>query len=147
MSVTDQGNRVIQKGSVMANKETEDAKTEETEGVKTEETEEPKTKGERKKHVEDRLDDVADKFSKVMAEGVRRMEDAFDKGMKKIKDNPSIEGGNVKDFFFSSTGGGVLVVFGVIWFLYAIGLFDHWLFPLLVIALGLYLMYRHKPNE
>ena len=97
-----------------------------------------------KRHVEDRLDDVAERFSSVMSEGVKRMEDAFDKGMKAVKANPNLSGGNLKGFFLSSTGGTVLIIFGVIWFLFVVGLFTHWVFPMLVIAIGAYLMYRYR---
>jgi hypothetical protein len=97
-----------------------------------------------KRNVEDKLDDLADRFSKAMTEGVKRMEDAFGKGMQAVKDNPNLASGKVKGFFRSSTGGAVLVVIGFVWFFYAIGLLGQPIVPILVIILGFYLMYRYK---
>lgn len=97
-----------------------------------------------KRNVEDKLDDFANRFSKVMTDGVKRMEGAFDKGMEAIRDNPNLTSGKVKGFFTSSTGGAILVVIGFIWFFYAVGLLDMPIFPILVIVLGFYLMYRYK---
>jgi hypothetical protein len=97
-----------------------------------------------KRHIEDRLDDLADRFSKVMSEGARRMEDALDKGVQAVKENPDIAGGRVKTFFKSPTGGAVLVIVGLVWFFYTVGLFDKPIFPILLIVVGLYLMYRSK---
>jgi hypothetical protein len=104
---------------------------------------EPST-GESKQSVEDKLDGFADRFSKAMTDGVKRMEDAFDRGMKSLKDHPDITSGRVKGFFRSSTGGSVLVIVGFVWFFYAVGLLDNALFPILVIILGIYLMYRYR---
>jgi hypothetical protein len=94
--------------------------------------------------MEDRLDDLADRFSKVMSEGARRVEDAFDKGVHAVKDNPDVASGRFKTFLKSATGGAVLVIVGFVWFFYTVGLFDKPIFPILLIVLGLYLMYRSK---
>lgn len=105
--------------------------------------EEPST-GESKQSVEDKLDGFADRFSKAMTDGVKRMEDAFDRGMQSLKDHPDITSGRVKGFFTSSTGGAVLVIVGFVWFFYAVGLLGQPIFPILVIILGIYLMYRYR---
>lgn len=106
----------------------------------------PKEKGgpRSKKNVEDKLDDLADRFAKVMTDGAKRMEEVFVKGVQTIRDNPSLASGRVKGFFTSSTGGAVLVVIGFVWFFYAAGLLDEPVFPIIVIVLGLYLMYRYR---
>ena len=97
-----------------------------------------------KPQVEDRLDDFADRFSRAMSDGVKKMEDAFGKGMDNIKSNPKFQEGKVRGFFTSSAGGAILVIVGSVWFVYAVGLLSQPVIPVLVIALGAYLMYRYK---
>ena len=109
---------------------------------------EPKAeKSKSKPHVEDRLDDFADRFSRAMSDGVKKMEDAFEKGMDNIKSNPKFQEGRLRGFFTSSAGGAILVIVGVVWFAYAVGLLSNWLIPLLIIALGAYLMHRYKADS
>ena len=67
-----------------------------------------------KKGVEDRLDEFADRFSNAVGEGVKRLENAFEKGMKDIKDNPQFSKSKVRGFFTSSAGGSILVVIGFV---------------------------------
>ena len=97
-----------------------------------------------KKSVEERLDEFGDRFSKAMMDGVKRLEGAFDKGMQNLRDNPDLNSGRVRGFFSSSSGGVVLVVIGFVWFFYAVGLLDKPIFPILMIILGFYLMYRDR---
>ena len=100
-----------------------------------------------KRNVEDRLDDFADKFSHAMSEGVKRMEEAFDRGMENLKkQNPNLSQGKIKNFFLSSTGGAVLLLLGFVWLFYAVGLLDNKFLPILLIVLGFYLMYRSKSS-
>ncbi|MFQ5479451.1 MAG: hypothetical protein ACE5EO_12795 [Candidatus Krumholzibacteriia bacterium] len=127
----------------MAKKEGEEQKTQASGAG-----EEPKSGAEARprKGVEDRLDDIANRFSKAMSEGVRRMEGAFDKGIKSVRENPELSKAKIRGFFSSSTGGGILVIVGFIWLFYAIGLLDKPVFPIIVILLGLYLLYRHRDD-
>lgn len=99
-----------------------------------------------KKHFEERLDDIGDRFSRAMMDGVKRLEEAFDKGMQSLSENPDVKSGKVKGFIASSSGGTVLVVIGFVWFFYAVGLLDKPIFPILMIVLGFYLMYRDRRN-
>ena len=100
--------------------------------------------GGRRKNVEEKLDDFAERFSRAMSDGVKRMESAFDRGMENLKNNPNTAPRRVGGFFTSSIGGAVLIVIGFVWFFYAVGWLDNPLFPVLVIILGFYLMRRYK---
>lgn len=124
-------------------KESEVSDTPEEEPVSEPKAEQSKSKP----HVEDRLDDFADRFSRAMSDGVKKMEDAFEKGMDNIKSNPKFQEGRLRGFFTSSAGGAILVIVGVVWFAYAVGLLSNWLIPLLIIALGAYLMHRYKADS
>ncbi|MEE9269224.1 MAG: hypothetical protein V3V49_03095 [Candidatus Krumholzibacteria bacterium] len=124
----------------MAKKETEAPKSEESTG--TEDTESSASSSAKK--VEDRLDDIANRFSKAMSEGVKRMEGAFDRGLKSVRENPELSKARIKGFFRSSTGGGILLIVGFVWLFYAVGLLDKPVFPIIVILLGFYLLYRHR---
>jgi hypothetical protein len=114
------------------------------EDPKTEAPNEGPSTGESKHGIEDKLDGFADRFSHAMTDGVKRLEEAFDRGMKSLKDRPDITSGRVKGFFTSSTGGAVLVIVGFVWFFYAVGLLGQPIFPILMIILGIYLMYRYR---
>ena len=59
------------------------------EAPETDATSEEKTEAKAGKGAEQKLDDVGDKISKAMSEGVKRMEDVFDQGMKNVRENPS----------------------------------------------------------
>ena len=97
-----------------------------------------------KKGAEDKLDDMADKFSHAMSEGVKKMEDAFDRASASIKDNPPVTTDKIKGFFSTASGAGVLIIVGLIWFLYTIDFFSTWIFPILLTAFGVFLLYRQK---
>jgi hypothetical protein len=118
--------------------------TKEPEGTETEgkETEDTAPKESAKKRLEDRLDDVVDKFSKTMSDGVKRLESVFED----IKERPEVSKGKIKGFFRSSTGGSVLVIIGVVWLFYAIGLLGNPIFPIILIVIGIYLMQRYKSD-
>ena len=81
-----------------------------------------------------------------MSDGVKKLEGAFEKGMDNIKSNPKFQEGRLRGFFTSSAGGAILVIVGVVWFAYAVGLLSNWIIPLLIIALGAYLMHRYKSD-
>lgn len=105
---------------------------------------EPKAKAKTKKSVEDRLDEVADKFSNAMSEGVKKMEKAFDKASESIGSNPELTRDKIKGFFGTASGAGVLIIVGIIWFLYTVGFFSVWIFPVLLVVFGIFLLYRQK---
>jgi hypothetical protein len=118
----------------MENKENEGLGAQEPE--KEEATSPPPKKG-----MEEKMDEVADKFSKTMSEGVKRMEAAF----QNIKDDAETRS-KVKGFFASSTGGVVLIVFGIVWLLHTLGFFATPVLPIILIVIGIYLMLRYKTD-
>jgi hypothetical protein len=99
-----------------------------------------------KKSVEDRLDDVAERFSRVMSDGVKRMEGAFERGMENLKRDEAFgeKTTKVTHFFQSSTGGVVLILLGFVWFFYTIGWFDSPIFPILLIVIGFFMMQKYR---
>lgn len=108
----------------------------------------PRSSGSRSRHsVEDRLDDMADRFARAVSDGVKRLEDAFDKGAEQMRERHEGGQGRIRSFFASSTGGAVLILVGAVWFLYAVGLFDNWVVPILLVIAGIYLMQRYKSND
>ena len=127
----------------MAKKRTEEDKTESSVGTEEPAADESTSS---KRNVEDRLDDVANRFSRAMSEGVKRMEGAFEKGIKSVRENPELSRARIKGFFGSSTGGGILVIVGFVWLLYVIGLFNHWFFPVALMVLGIYVLYRNRKD-
>ena len=127
----------------MAKKQTEEDKTESSVGTEEPAADESTSS---KRNVEDRLDDIANRFSRAMSEGVKRMEGAFEKGIKSVRENPELSKAKIKGFFGSSTGGGILLIVGFVWLFYAIGLLDQPVFPILLIALGFYVLYRNRKD-
>ena len=109
---------------------------------------ERESRGARSRHgVEDRLDDMADRFARAVSDGVKRLEDAFDKGAEQMRERHEGGEGRIRSFFASTTGGAVLIIVGLLWFLYAVGLFDNWVLPILLVIVGIYLLQRYKSSE
>jgi hypothetical protein len=102
---------------------------------------EEKTGSTDRKEFEDRLDGFADKFSKTMSDGVKKLEEAFDKGKQNLR--ADMESGDSK-VTGSPRMGAILLGFGVLWLLYTIGALDHVIFPILVIVLGIYFLIRNR---
>jgi len=94
-----------------------------------------------KKGLEEKMDEVADKFSKTVSDGVKRMEAAF----QNVKTDAETRG-KVKGFFTSSTGGVVLIIFGIVWLLHTLGFFAQPVLPIILIVIGVYLMLRYKSD-
>lgn len=86
-----------------------DESTEET-------TEEHKSSARTRRGVEERLDEMTDKFTSAMSDGVKRMEGVFQEGIQDLKNNPDIPQQKIRSFFMSSSGGAALVLIGILWF-------------------------------
>jgi hypothetical protein len=102
------------------------------------------------KEWEQRLDRVAERVAGTVKDGVRVLEDAYEKGKEGLKaeSNASSAGG------VSATTGGVkkgsprlglaLVALGIVWLLNTLGILDQPIFPILLIILGVYFIARSK---
>ncbi len=112
----------------------------ETKGPEDQETKGPEQEAGAKKGFEDKLDEVADKFSKTMSDGVKQLESTFER----IKDNPEDTKGRVTNLFKTFRGGTIILIVGILWLALSMGWLNIPLFPIIVIVIGIYLMYRNK---
>jgi hypothetical protein len=122
------------------------------------------------KQWEQRLDRAADKVSEVVGEGVRVLEDAFEKGKQTLQDEMDARRGPAAATGASGatgdtgtvpgtagpaagTGSGskgsprmglMLVGLGIVWLLHTLGILDQPIFPILLIILGVYFIVRSK---
>ena len=98
------------------------------------------------KGFEKKLDEVSEKISKTVSEGVKRVEDAFEKGKQSIAENPDVAK-RWRTIAISPTGGLIVVGIGILWLLYTLGVFGHPVFPILLILLGIFLIFRKRPGQ
>lgn len=103
----------------------------------------PSTPPGEKKDFEEKLDEIADEVSKTVSEGVKRLEET----VSSIKERPEISEGKVKSFFTSPMGGLVVLVIGLLWFFNAVGLFDNKVLPVILIAIGIYMMVKFNSDR
>jgi len=95
------------------------------------------------KGFEEKLDLMADRITASMSEAAKRIEEAFEKGKESLKESKVVSE-KYRNIFSTPAGGLLLVILGFAWLLYTVGAFDHPIFPLVVIIIGLYLMLRKK---
>jgi hypothetical protein len=95
------------------------------------------------KDFEGKLDEYANKISSAVSDGVKRVEEAFDKGKENLKSQED-SGEGVKGLKGSPKLGLILVVAGILWLLYTLNVFDQPVFPILLIVLGLYFVIRNR---
>ena len=91
-----------------------------------------------KKDFEDKLDEIADKVSQTVSDGVRRLEDT----VSNMQKQPEVSEGKIRDLFSSPLGGLIVIAAGLLWFFNAVGLFDNKILPVILIAVGIYMMVR-----
>jgi len=92
---------------------------------------------------ESKLDEYANKISVAVSDGVKKVEAAFEKGKENIKTDEGAEEG-VKGLRGSPKMGLIMVVAGLVWLLWQFGLFELKVFPILLIAVGLYFVLRNR---
>ena len=92
---------------------------------------------------EEKLDEIAEKVSQSVSEGVKRLEDAA----SRIKERPEFYEGKTRSFFASPLGGIVVTLIGILWFFNAVGLFRNWVIALVVTGVGIWMIYRFRPDK
>jgi hypothetical protein len=95
-----------------------------------------------KRDFEEKLEEVAERVSKTVSEGVKRLEEAA----ANIGQCPEFSEGRVKRFFTSSLGGLVVTIIGILWFFNAVGLFQNWVVALIVTGIGIYMIFRFRSD-
>lgn len=93
------------------------------------------------KEFEERLDGYAERLSKTVSDGVKRVEEAFDRGKANLRTDMEADDSRFRG---SPRMGAVLVAAGVVWLLAVILPGSGWLFPVVVIAIGVYLLIRNR---
>jgi hypothetical protein len=110
------------------------------------------------KEWEQRLDRVAERVAGSVKEGVRVLEDAYEKGKEGVMNEArgsSAGQGASPESGAGAPGTGVpkkgsprlglaLVALGIIWLLHSLGILDQPVFPILLIILGVYFIARSK---
>ena len=94
---------------------------------------------------EKKLDEVTEKFSNTVSEGVKKVEETFEKGKESLKSDPE-KTSRWKHLAISPSGGMIIVLVGVLWLLYTFDFFEIKLLPILLILIGLYLIFRKRPE-
>ncbi|HET6347921.1 MAG TPA: hypothetical protein VFH88_02460 [Candidatus Krumholzibacteria bacterium] len=115
------------------------------------------------KHWEDRLDRAADHVSRAVSDGVHVLEDAYEKGKQTLKEEFDTRGNTGATNADSAQSGAessaapatkpargsprlglILVGLGLVWLLNALGILNQPVFPILLIALGIYFVARSR---
>jgi len=115
-----------------------------------EQTEEPtdapgqgsSSEGAKRREFEERMDSYADRFSRAVSDGVKRLEDAFERGKTNFKQD--IESEDRHRLAGSPRLGFVLLGLGLVWLLYTLGVLRQPIFPVLMIILGIYFLLRNR---
>ncbi len=100
---------------------------------------------------EQRLDRVAERVAGSVKDGVRVLEDAYEKGKEGLMNEArasSTGTGTPPESSAAKKGtprlGLALVALGIIWLLHSLGILDQPVFPILLIILGVYFIARSK---
>ena len=101
------------------------------------------------KEWEQRLDRMAERVAGSVKDGVRVLEDAYDKGKETLQTETRGTTGAAADGGTTVKKGSprlglALVALGIIWLLHSLGILDQPVFPILLIVLGVYFIARSK---
>jgi hypothetical protein len=96
-----------------------------------------------RREFEEKLDEIADKVSQTVSDGVKRLEDT----VSNIQARPEINESKIKSIFTSPMGGLIVVIIGVLWFFNAVGLFDNKVLPVILIAVGIYMIAKFNSDR
>jgi hypothetical protein len=98
------------------------------------------------KEWEQRLDRVADRVAGSVKDGVRVLEDAYEKGKEGLKNETQSSTAEATPAAKKGSPrlGLALVALGIIWLLHSLGILDQPVFPILLIVLGVYFIARSK---
>jgi len=95
------------------------------------------------KDYEARMDRYAQRVTDAVSDGVKRVEEAFDKGKENLRQD--IKGAQGMEGLKGSPRMGLILVgLGIIWLFLSLGILQHPIFPIIVIAVGLYYIVRSR---
>ena len=98
------------------------------------------------KDFEEKMDQTARKFSDTVADGVKKIEEAFDKGKGNLRDD--IKGSQGMENIKGSPRLGVIMLAGgLLWLLNSIGVFNSWMFPVALMVVGAYFIFRSRKSN
>lgn len=103
---------------------------------------------------EQRLDRAAERVAGSVKDGVRVLEDAYEKGKEGLMNETRASSAGTGTPESTGLPGGLkkgtprlglaLVALGIIWLLHSLGILDQPVFPILLIILGVYFIARSK---
>lgn len=100
------------------------------------------------KEWEERLDRVADRVAGGVKDGVRVLENAYEKGKEGLMNEAKGATSAAPETGATKKGsprlGLGLVALGILWLLHSLGILDQPIFPILLIILGVYFIARSK---
>lgn len=95
------------------------------------------------KEFESKLDEYAEKLSSVVSDGISRMEKLYDQTKENLKSDATTAD-KLKKIGEYPKIGQVLIGLGIIWLLFTLHVLDNWIFPVLLIVLGAFIVLRRK---
>jgi molecular chaperone GrpE (heat shock protein) len=92
------------------------------------------------KEFDSKLDEYANRISGAVSDGVKRLEAAFERGRENVRADEE----GLKGFRGTPKMGLLMVIVGIIWLLYTLGVFGQPVFPILLIGIGAYFLVRNR---